>query len=170
MSQEPFPHYSSLFALRPVGGGALRAPVRPSAATRPVEEVERGLEPGHCRRDHVLRRRRRCRGLCPADLGHGGRLRLLACGGIRAAVPRGLLHGGLEGVRGEPLLGEAALEEGHAGGEVGEAVDPAGDVAAGEDLGEGAGEVVAVATHEVVAVAAVLLAWKKVTRNTNEWN
>ena len=55
-------------------------------------------------------------------------------------------------------LGEASLEERHARREVGEAVDPVGNVSPGEDLGEGAAEVVAVPVHQVVPVAPVLSA------------
>ena len=58
----------------------------------------------------------------------------------------------------EPLLGQTPLKEGDAGAEVGEAVDPAGSLLAGQDLGERTGEVVAVAVHEVIAVAAELFA------------
>ena len=55
-------------------------------------------------------------------------------------------------------LGEASLEERHACREVGEAVDPVGNVSPGEDLGEGAAEVVAVPVHQVVSVTSVLSA------------
>lgn len=40
----------------------------------------------------------------------------------------------LQGCRRQPLLGEAALEEGDAGAEVGQAVHPAGDLLPTQDL------------------------------------
>lgn len=40
----------------------------------------------------------------------------------------------LQGGRGQPLLGEAALQEGDAGAEVGQPVDPAGDFPSAQQL------------------------------------
>lgn len=40
----------------------------------------------------------------------------------------------LQGRRGQPLLGQAALEEGDAGAEVGQSVDPAGDLSSAQQL------------------------------------
>lgn len=40
----------------------------------------------------------------------------------------------LQGCRGQPLLGQAALEEGDAGAEVGQPVDPAGDLSSAQQL------------------------------------
>lgn len=42
----------------------------------------------------------------------------------------------LQGRRGQPLLGQAALEEGDAGAEVGQPVDPAGDLPSAQQLRE----------------------------------
>lgn len=42
----------------------------------------------------------------------------------------------LQGRRGQPLLGQAALEEGDAGAEVGQSVDPARDLPPTQQLGE----------------------------------
>lgn len=42
----------------------------------------------------------------------------------------------LQGRRGQPLLGQAALEEGDAGAEVGQPVDPAGDLSSAQQLKE----------------------------------
>ncbi len=58
----------------------------------------------------------------------------------------------------EPFARQALLQEGHTRGEVGEAVDPVRDVATDEDLRQLAREVVAVSVHQVVTVAAELLA------------
>lgn len=44
----------------------------------------------------------------------------------------------LQGCWGQPLLGEAALQEGDAGAEVGQSVDPTGDFSPTEQLQEGA--------------------------------
>lgn len=41
---------------------------------------------------------------------------------------------GLQGGRGQPLLGKAALQEGHTGAEVGQPVHPARDLPATQDL------------------------------------
>ena len=45
-----------------------------------------------------------------------------------------LADAGLEGSGRQPLFGQAALEEGHAGTEVGQAVDPARNLSAAQDL------------------------------------
>lgn len=45
-----------------------------------------------------------------------------------------LADAGLQGGRGQPLFGQAALEEGYAGAEVGQPVHPAGDLPATQDL------------------------------------
>lgn len=62
--------------------------------------------------------------------GGGGVLRLLQLAG---AVQL-LADAGLQGRGRQPLFGQAALEEWHAGTEVGQAVDPAGDLPATQDL------------------------------------
>lgn len=64
----------------------------------------------------------------------------------------------LQGCRGQPLLGEAALEEGDAGAEVGQAVHPAGDLLPAQDLSQSRREVITVLVHQMVRVAFVLLA------------
>lgn len=69
--------------------------------------------------------------------GHGrgghGVLRLLQL------VLQLLADAGLQGGGREPLLGEAALEEGDAGAEVGESVDPARNLLPAENLEERGG-------------------------------
>lgn len=69
-----------------------------------------------------------------------------------------LLDTGLERNGRQPLPGQAALEERHAGTEVGQSVHPGRDLFTAQDLGQGARKVVAVLVHQVVAVAAVLVA------------
>lgn len=89
----------------------------------------------------------------------------------------------LQGRRRQPLLGEAALQEGDAGAEVGQPVDPARDLSPTQqleseqkrvrgrrgsrdgfstlcvtDLRQRGGEVVAVLVHQVVGVASEILA------------
>ena len=56
-------------------------------------------------------------------------------------------------MRGQPLLGQAALQEGDAGRDVGEPVHPTGNVLPGQDLTQRPGKVVAVSVHQVVPVA-----------------
>jgi hypothetical protein len=50
-------------------------------------------------------------------------------------------------VRRQPLLRQTPLQERHARRDVGQPVDPAGDVLAGQDLAERAGKMVAVSMH-----------------------
>lgn len=67
------------------------------------------------------------------------------------------LDAGLQCDGRQPLSGQAALEERHAGTEVGQSVHPGRDLFTAQDLGQGAREVVAVFVHQVVAVPAVLV-------------
>lgn len=64
--------------------------------------------------------------------GHGGRGDGVL--GLLQFVLQLLAHAGLQGGGGEPLLGEAALEEGDAGAEVGEPIDPARNLLPAENL------------------------------------
>lgn len=64
--------------------------------------------------------------------GHGGgRGRIL---GLLQFLLQLLADAGLQGRGGEPLLGEAALEEGDAGAEVGQTIDPARNLLPAKNL------------------------------------
>lgn len=64
----------------------------------------------------------------------------------------------LKGCWGQPLLGEAALEERDTGAEVGQAVHPAGDLLPTQDLSQSSREMITVLVHQVVCVAFVFFA------------
>jgi len=63
-----------------------------------------------------------------------------------------IAEGLLEGDRGEPLGGDAPLDEGQTGSQGGQPVHPVGDLRTTQDPGECHGEVIAVLVDQVVRV------------------